>query len=471
MIELRSYQEKTVEWVLARAAANPSARLLIVLPAGGGKTAIAAALMKYLVADQAGMRGLFVAHRIELLGQAHNSMIGVGIDDERIGDFDGDFEDLTTDERIVLASVDLLRQGTKLPDADLLITDEAHRDAGDFRRQLRKHYSNVLRVGFTATPERLDGKSLKEDFDEMYVAARPSELIAAGYLMAPRVFTVPKEKLPDLRGIRSRAGDFDPKELEARSNKPALLGDIVQHWIQRAEKRKTMAFVCSRRHSIALVARFKARGISAEHLDGKVGKEERKTILAAFKAGKISVISSCDLLSEGIDIPSVKCVIMARPTASLVIVNQQAGRCMRPCTEDRRSALILDHAGNTVRHGYPHADREWSLDSFKSRPVVSNTIRPDVCSKCHAVVPDGLKCGECTEPAFIPFASIRGMLPVELPGELIPIAHALPLSQRTREYNKLLAFAKQRGFGEKWANRVYIAKFGESLHGSVKTAS
>lgn len=465
MINLRPYQEKAVEWVSSRARIKPNARLLIVLPAGGGKTAIAAELMRRFVFDQDDMRGMFVAHREELLGQAKGAMIANGIAEGCIGDL----SNLSKDRRVVVASVDAIRSIKRLPPVDLLITDEAHRDAADFRRRLRKFYSDVLRVGFTATPERLDGKNLREDFDEMYVAAQPSELIAAGYLVAPKVFTVPKDKLPDLRGIRSTEGEYDTKDLESRSNKPALLGNIVEHWKSRAEGRKTMAFACSREHSIAIVDRFKKEGIRAEHLDGKTSKERRESILIDFKAGKIDILSSCDLLSEGIDIPSVKCVIMARPTASLIIVNQQAGRCMRPSPEDKRSALILDHAGNIARHGYPHADRDWSLGSFKPREAKKSEVIE--CPKCHAMIMEGSQCGECKGGKFNPFFLLQTGTLVELPGELVTLASALPVHERTREYNRLLAFAAQRGFDPQWANRVYAAKFGEKHQTNIKAAS
>lgn len=464
-IQLRPYQEKAVEWVLSRARIKPDVRLLIVLPAGGGKTAIAAALLRLLVFNQEDMRGLFVAHREELLVQARNATIAMGIAENCIGNVDS----ISKERRIVFGSVDAVKSRNDLPVTDLLITDEAHRDAAEFRRRLRKGYSDVLRVGFTATPERLDGKNLREDFDEMYVAAQPSELIAAGYLVAPKVFTVPKEKLPDLRGIRLADGEYDAKDIESRSNKPALLGNIVEHWKSRAEGRKTMAFACSREHSLAIVERFKKEGISAEHVDGKTSKGLRESALSDFKAGKISILSSCDLLSEGIDIPSVKCVIMARPTASLIIVNQQAGRCMRPSPADKRTALILDHAGNIARHGYPHADREWSLDSFRSREAKKPEIV--VCPKCHAMNKKGLPCLECKGGKTNPFLFLQMGSLVELPGELVSLASALPVHERTREYNKLLAFAAQRGFDSDWANRVYTAKFGEKHRTNIESAS
>jgi DNA repair protein RadD len=467
VIELRPYQLRAVEWILRIAAKRPNARLMIVLPTGGGKSAIAAALLRLMVARQKQTRGLFVAHRAELLGQARATMTASGVDPVIVADLESQAEG----SRIVLAGSQALAlaEEASLPKADVLVTDEAHRDAGPFRRRLRALYGDALRIGFTATPERLDGRALREDFDDMLVAAQPSELIADGHIVAPRVFTVPAERLPDLREVRTRDGEFDAAETARRANVPALLGDVVEHWIRRAERRRTLVFATSKAHSAALAERFKKAGVPAAHLDGDENPTRRAALLDDLARGVLDVLTSCDLLNEGIDIPAIKCVVMARPTASLLVCNQQAGRCMRPWKD--QSALILDHAGNIVRHGYPHADREWSLDGIRERGS-STKNKVIACPRCHAVVPPGVRCPSCGSSA--PTASStpatterrpKEILPAELPGELATLGAAIPLRDRLAEYNRLRDFAGERGFDLAWADKVYRAKYGESRPG------
>lgn len=465
-LELRDYQKRAVDWVLRCAVEKPNARLLVVLPMGGGKTAIAAVLMNILVAKQGRTTGMFIAHREELLDNARASMLAVGIPDKMmVGP-----EETLGQARIMLTSADAVRSANDgvLPPVDLVITDEAHRDASDYRRKLRSTYNDVLRVGFTATPERLDGRSLREDFDDMLVAAQPSELIAQGHLIAPRVLTVPHDRMPDLRGVRVTDGDFDGKELERRMSRFAVLGDIVDHWKRKAEDRVSLAFACSTAHSKAIVERFIAAGVRAVHLDGNVASSKRADTLDALREGHIDVVSSCELLAEGIDIPAIKCVIMARPTASLVVCNQQAGRCMRVLPNSNITALILDHAGNIIRHGYPHADREWSLENVRAKRYKQTPTSPSLlsCPKCHEVVPSQGTCPTCKANLAPDSTTKRPSLgiPTELPGELVDIATATPMATRVAEYQRLVAFAETKGFGEEWVGKVYRAKYGDSNH-------
>src|SRR4029077_9899150 len=80
-----------------------------------------------------------------------------------------------------------------------------------------------------------------------------------------------------------------------------------------------------------------------------------------FRAGRVMVLTACDLISEGFDVPDIEVGISLRPTHSLGLWFQQVGRCLRR-SPGKEHALILDHAGNSVRHGLPTDDIEWTLD-------------------------------------------------------------------------------------------------------------
>lgn len=449
-ITLRYYQHNAVEWVLQRAAQKHNARLLIVLPSGGGKTIIAATILSLTVGRHEQAHATFVAHREELFEQMDTACRLVGIPPTVIG------------SRIYLARPKNIQMNRDVAVADVVITDESHRDAGPYRRAFRQLYENTLRIGFTATPERLDGKALREDYDEMLVAAQPSELIAGGHIVAPTIFTVPPTMLPDLRRVRVSNGEFVGGDIEQFMSTKAIMGNVVEHWCARAENRQTLVFACSVVHARKLVVEFARNGVDAGYVAGAFTKRERRDMIDSFKAREFPVLISCDLLSEGLDIPDVKCVVMARPTASLVVSNQQAGRCARPSRNDDRTPLILDHVGNVLRHGYPHADREWSLDGIKERkePLVITA-----CPKCHAVVPRNKTCKECStdlKPQNTTSLLTDDIDVKELPGELIEYAAAIPEAIRLAEFKKLREFAVRRGFSIEWATDVFKAKYGSA---------
>lgn len=454
MIELWPHQERTAEFTFQYMAEHIRGRLLIVIPPGGGKTAIAAHVLRVAAAEQ-GLRGLAWAHRRELIGQMYDHLVESGIPAEMISVVMAGDPRENPSAPIQVASVDTLRHRGK-PLADIVVSDEAHRDASDGRRKLRTLYPDAFHLGFTGTPIRLDGRGLRDDYDEMFIGAQPSELIADGRIVAPKIFTVPPELLPDLKGVKKRGGDFQGSELEKRSNKRALIGGIVDHWIRRAEGRRTWVFPVGIEHSKAIVKRFKAAGIGAAHLDGATSLADRARMLAAFREGALPIISSCGVLSEGIDEPSVKCIVLARATESLSLLIQWCGRCERSWSDV--VPIVLDHAGNIIgrKHGSPCMDRPWSLDSTRES-LTTRSAPMKACPSCHAVIAAGWKtCPEC-------LAELAAAAePAEKAGDLVEFRANFTAEEKRRELDRLRQFAAQRKFREGWAEDVYKAKFGEA---------
>jgi DNA repair protein RadD len=449
-LKLRPYQAAAFQHILAYYQEHheqPKSGMLAVLPPGGGKTPIAAAVLRAFATR--GLRGLACANRRELVGQMYNHLVHSGIPASMLGVVMAGDRRANPDAPIQVASVDTLRHRDK-PPADILVKDEAHHDASDGQRALAAFYPHAFRLGFTATPQRMDGRGLAADYDDMYIIAQPSELIADGYLAAPSVFTVPADLLPDLRGTRIARGDYAQGDLEQRANKKQLLGSIVDHWLRRANNRPTMAFPVSIKHSLSIVDRFMRAGIQAAHLDGDVNIATRADILEKLADGRIRVVSSCGVLSEGVDVPAVKCVIMARPTLSLVLATQQGGRCMRPWKGMK--PLILDHAGNVVVHGPPHMDRPWDFADIPRRGGRRKTSR--ICQSCFEVIEAGNQCS-CGKSSW------SDDEPEEANGELQAYSALVPPDVKRAELDRLVNFARGKGFTEEWAHKVYRAKFGE----------
>ncbi|WP_437310073.1 DEAD/DEAH box helicase family protein [Sorangium sp. So ce388] len=452
-MQLRPYQERAVQQVLEYAVEHINGRILLVVPGGGGKTLIGATLLRTMAVEQ-GLRGLAWAHRRELVDGMYEHLVECGVPRELLGVVMAGDPRRDPAAPIQVASVDTLHHRDK-PPADLVISDEAHRDASDGRRKLRGLYPDALHVGLTATPCRLDGRGLGREYDTMIVVAQPSELIADGHLApAPRIFTVPPELLPELKGVKVSGGDYEIGELERATNRRTLVGSIVSEWQRLAEGRRTMVFPVGLKHSRAIVARFRAAGIAAEHLDGETPRAERRKILEALAAGTMQVVSSCGVLSEGVNVPAVKCVVMARPTKSLALMIQQASRAMRPWEGVR--PLILDNAGNVVvqGHGLPHADREWSRTSRRGGGPGQAPAK--ACKECNAVVPAG--CAVCPECGSA-FTRMPAM-PTETEAELEEYYPGFTKKQITRIMEEIARTAEKYNAGNDWIERVFRVRVG-----------
>lgn len=472
---LRPYQLEGIERVRESIRAG-ARRVLLVLATGGGKTVVAAHVVSSAVA--LGSRVLFVAHRRELIKQSFCKLVRNGLPPEEVGVimasvgagsadlFASDPVALRDEElwsrcarrrptaRVQVASIDTLRNRNK-PAADLVIVDEAHRGLARSYTDLQVEYPNAIHLGLTATPYRADGKGLGNAYDELVTVASPSILIADGFLVAPRVFTVPASALPDLRGVKVRGGDYSEEDLERAVDTGALVGDIVEHWQRRAAGVRTVAFACSVAHSKHIAERFRAAGVAAEHLDGTTETAERDAILGRLERGETLVVSNCGVLCEGWDQPSVKCCILARPTKSTGLYLQQAGRILRPYKG--QDAIILDHAGCAVEHQLPQADREFSLDDAPKKGRGEKEAAPPTktCEQCFAVVPTATRvCPECgfvwPEPEAKP-------APEEQAGELVEVRAATPEEMRAA-WEQLCAERGGRKPG--WVWHRFMERFG-----------
>jgi superfamily II DNA or RNA helicase len=468
-LQLRPYQENAIRELEARIAAGKR-RIVVVAATGSGKTVVFARVVADTV--QRGQTALVVAHRRELIQQTYDKLLRAGLLEEHVGVLMANDARRRPAAPVQVASIDTLRHRPK-PPADLVVVDEAHRELARSYREMRAHYPEAIHLGFTATPYRADSRGLGEFYGDLLVVASIGDLITQGYLVEPHVFTVPAERLPNLVGVRVRAGDYAQDQLDEAVDQARLVGDIVEHWIRHASGVRTVAFAVSVKHSKHIVERFREAGITAEHLDGATPTPERDAILARIDRGDTLVVSSCGVLSEGWDQPSVKCAILARPTKSTGLYLQQAGRILRPWQGQR--AIILDHAGCARDHGLPQFDREFSLEPKPKRrrgEAIEVPIR--ICDGCQAVLPARVRvCPECgfffTQPRPVP-TEADGELVLAEPGE-----HAVaaadekeirkPRSEwdRARQrtvFEQLWALARAKRQDAFWVRARFIERYG-----------
>jgi len=416
--------------------------MILCLATGGGKTVLASRII-----DGCSGPVLFVAHRIELLNQTAQQLLKWGVDD--VGIIRANDKRANPNARVQVASIDSLRTRA-LPPADIVFIDEAHKAAADSYQKLFAAYPDALHLGLTATPVRTDNRGLGEHYEELIMCSKPSELVKDGFIVEPKIFST--SSLPSLDDVDFVAGDYNQGQLANVMGRSKVVGDIVEEWLQHAEGRPTVVFAVNVEHSKAICERFLGVGVKACHLDGETDPMVRADILARLQYGQIQVVCNCEVLVEGWDCPPVKCIVLARPTQSLRVYLQQVGRGLRPF--EGVTPVVLDHAGNVARHGFPTADREYTLTDGVSRNVKSVGVR--TCPECFAMFLSTVdKCPECD--AVYPVKEGHGV--EEVAGKLERIEHT-PENEERNFFIKQAALARAKGFKPGFAGAKFKEKFG-----------
>ena len=442
-MQLRDYQARAVEE--ATALLRRGHRTLVVAPPGAGKTPILCDVARRYA--QGNRRVLIMGHRRELLAQTHNHLRQLGVPKNRIGSIYPEPDSSEDASRpIQVASVQTLLVRGERPPADLVILDEAHHGVADAQGGLLDDYRGSHLLGLTATPVRLDRRGLGDIFDRMVVGALPSELIGRKFLARPNTFTALEEFTPNMRNVHRALGDYVPREVHERVNQDPLIGNIVEHYQDRCKGRTAIVFAANTVHSASIVERFRSAGIQAEHLEGSMSIPVRDAIVGRLRSGATRVVSNVGILHEGFDLPRTYAVILARPTLSLALYIQQAGRALRRFRNMR--PLILDHAGNYTRFGLSDADREWSLHNTIPDPSGGGIAPARACPRCQFVMPLGcVNCPNCG-------------LEMQDPTPVLDEDEDRQLEEATRAnlvevQRRMLQFAEETGRdGEAWTARM-----------------
>jgi DNA repair protein RadD len=351
--------------------------------------------------------------------------------------------------QVHVASVQTLARRGNPANADwLTVIDECHHATASSYASLFGTGSPV--VGLTATPFRLDGAGLGDLFGSMVVAATSKDLVDRGILIRPRVLCAPA---PDLSKARVVGGDYSITDAAAAMDTSRLVGDAVATWLARAAGRRTIVFATSIDHSRHIAAAFLAAGVPAAHVDGETEITEREEVLRKLRSGELLVVSNVGLFTEGWDLPALECCIMAKPTASLALHQQMAGRVVR-IAEGKGDAIILDHAGNHHRHGEIVRELEYSLETkvvSKSGPMLG--VR--TCLGCYCMFPVTTwvcpQCGLDSRPKAPPIQ--------HEPGDLRDyVDHAF--DARAAHWAKLEEHRRALGFPETWSVDEYRRAYG-----------
>ena len=360
--------------------------MLLTLPTGAGKTVIFSQITK--LAKLKGAKVLILVHRKELIDQAGDKLTKANV---KYGIIASGHKE--TKNNVQVASVQTLINRLKNPDQfDLIIIDEAHHAVASSWRKIFNFYKKALKLGVTATPMRMTGAGLGEIFDNLIVGSTIPELVEKKYLADHEVYA-PPNKL-NLNKIRTIRGDFSKKEVEDELEKVDIVGDAVENYRKLGKNKPAIAFCISVKHGQYVTNKFKQAGYSAELITGSMKSDDRKTLVDNFKNGKVQILVSIDVVSEGFDVEGCFCAILLRPTQSEALYIQQVGRVLRP--EPNKVAIVLDHVGNTKRHGFVDDIRDFDLNQ-KAKSKRKGEVAPAVqtCEVCFAVYKPQPVCPVC----------------------------------------------------------------------------
>jgi len=415
---LRDYQTLALDGLRRNLARGVKAQVL-QMATGGGKTEVAFEMARSAVAK--GNRFFFVVDSIELVDQAARRFMLGGLE---VGIIQGQHYLTDYSKPVQVATIQTLkRRWAEMPDdikPSVLVIDECH-VFHDAHRQIVnecKHKGWAV-IGLSATPFR---KGLGSVFDELVVGATTADLTERGYLVPARCYA---PYVPDLTGVKTSGGDWQQD----------ALAEVVKH----------------SRH---LCDAFRARGVAADHIDGYERDEAvRDEAIRKFRSGETTVLCNVAVLTKGFDAPEISCVVLARPTKSLMLHVQMMGRGLR-IAEGKADCLIFDHAGNVLRNGLPTDELPSELDDGtldknldrKERDKTDPVERP--CKACGHVSNKHV----CPACGFKPEAR-EGVEVVD------GVLYELDASKergftelyRRKLYGELLWYARDKGYKDGWA--------------------
>lgn len=472
MMDLRDYQSDVVQQARQKLreirtrldikGIKRGARLLIQLPTGGGKTAIASHITKSAVSR--GLTTMFNCHRDFLVDQTSKTFARAGIEHSFVAA--GRWYNKWEGSHIGMVQTIRGRLG-KLACPQLVVWDEAHHIGAATWAAIMDAWPEAMHIGLSATPIRLDGKGLDAYFDDIVIGPSVKMLIDRGHLSDYRAFA---PSAPDMTGLETRMGDWKQNDIEQVMDKSVLIGDMVQHYKRHAPGMLGVYFCTSIKHSQHVAAAFCDAGIPARHLDGTNSTFERGQAAQAFAKRELMVLTNVDLVGEGYDLAAqagrdvtIEMVGLGRPTQSLGMAMQHIGRVLRP--EPGKVAVILDHAGNIDRHGLPDDDREWSLTGIKKKsPGDASTVRQ--CEECFSSISKFAKfCRYCgTMKAAAPAGGGKDV--EQKDGDLQEIdKDSIRKAKKLEEWQcssiqELIDLGKRRQYkdAEKWAAYMWTAR-------------
>ena len=441
-------------------------------------TAVAGAIIG--MARNKGSRVVFTIPALSLIDQTLRSFWRDGIRD--VGVIQADHPLTAAWKPVQIASLETLKN-REFPDCQMVIVDECHRKSEHLEKWMKlSEWQKVPFIGLSATPW---AKGMAKHWNDLIIGGTTASMIEAGYLTPYRVFATGH---PDLSGVKIVAGEYQEKSLAEAMDKPTLVGDVVQTWIDRGENRPTLVFGVDCAHAKHLQDRFLDRGIRAAYVDAKTSREEREEIGKGLQAGKYQVVCNIRTLTTGVDL-DVRCIVLAMATKSEILYTQIIGRGLRTA-EGKEDLIILDHGGTCLELGFVSDIHHDCLDDGKPKAKAEKKKPlPKECPECACLMPPKtLTCPMCGHVRKPPQNSVTAGK-----GELVEITPGKRRGKGTKEggpknhvwigdgwipledfYGQLAELAAERGYNPHWVSHKFKEAAGcwpNAWRGPRKTVS
>lgn len=453
---LREYQQVALDR-LRHSVAKGNRRIVLQSATGSGKTVLGAAVVSGALAKN--KRIGFTAPAISLIDQTVDQLITHGIPESEIGVIQAKHprSNIAGNVQVISVASQMRRDLTLY---DVVLVDECHEQfefVYDWMNRIE--FQHTIFIGLSATPWAR-GMGRDGRWQDLIVAATIEELIAQGWLSRFRVFA---PSHPDLSKVGTVAGDYNETQLSAVMSESALVADVVENWRMHGENRPTFVFAVDRAHAQLLQAQFEQTGVPTGYIDHKTPNHARAEIRRQFHNGDIKVVVNVECLTTGVDW-DVRCIVLARPTKSEILLVQMIGRGLR-IAPGKDHLLVFDHTSTTERLGFVTDIHHEKLDARKPREKAEPELKaplPKPCPKCSFLKPP--KMAACPVCGFVP--AKRSSVEYE-EGELAEMDESparkrrkgvkaelckLPILQL---YGGLKLIAQRRGYSPKWATAQY----------------
>ena len=294
-----------------------------------------------------------------------------------------------------------------------------------------------LLVGVTATPNRGDKVGLAEVYQSIVFQRNLREMITAKWLCPITAYRIITGS--DLTGVRIQHGDFVDADLAEAVNTPQRNQLAVDSYKAYCEGRRALVFCVDKNHTRDMADAFKRSGIPCGIVLGDTDTEERAYTLRQFAEGKIKVIANCMVLTEGYDLPTLSCIIMARPTKSGLLYTQCIGRGTRIHPE-KENLIVIDLTDNSLKH------QLISLPSLLGLPIEFAIQGKDVIETV-----DEFDRLQAKHPG-VPLSEARSMEDIEKIIQKFDILKAASIDPNVANYSKFTWIATPDGFS------IYISE-------------
>lgn len=380
MFKLRPYQQDLIDKIIDSMRKGHK-KIIVQSPPRTGKTVVMAEIAHRTTAKNNHV--MFLIHRKEVLKQAIKTFKS---------------QDVNSDLLTAGMVQTLTRRIDKLQRPNLILIDEAHHALAKSYQRILNKFPNSFVLMFTATPIRTGKQQLDLIADDIIVGQSIQELTEQGFLAPFEYYSINDIDSKKLK--KSSTGDYTQNSMEDAVSRK-IYGHVVKNYQRLANGKQAVVFTYSIESAKSIAKEFNDANITACELDGTTEINLRDKTVKRFRDKKIKILVNVNLFTEGVDLPNVDCVIMARPTQSLALYLQFSMRCLNPRPNKR--AIIIDHVANWKTFGLPNSNRDWK-NAIKTAEKPKNGLTAKVqdglqitqCDYCFAVVEvKSIKEGKC----------------------------------------------------------------------------